>query len=158
MHWVVCKKLNEETLTDLFELWNNSYPASLNHPNLEHFKEYVRGLYKCQHTLLYEDESAAKPIAWMWVFQREQLQWFAMIIDENHRKKGLGRLLLISAQKTFERIHGWVIDHDKGVLRDGRPYASPLSFYKKLGFEVIEKQRLQNERIDAVLIRYINED
>lgn len=142
----------------LFELWNRSYPTSLNHPNIDHFKAYLKGLYKCQHTLLYEHEEATIPVAWMWVFQREDKQWFAMIIDENHRRKGLGRLLLISAQKTFERIHGWVIDHNNGILHDGRPYQSPIGFYKKLGFEIIEKQRLQNERIDAVLIRYINED
>lgn len=90
----------------------------------------------------------------MSVFTRDEEIWFSIIINKNHQKRGIGRMLLNKAKEGYIVLNGWVVDKDSYLKQDGSPYSSPLGFYQKNGFEVLPEIRLSNEKLSAVKIRW----
>ncbi len=74
-----------------------------------------------------------------------------IVVDERHRRTGVGRLLLDTIAKTAIQKGFWkislVVSESDGVA---------LSFYSKYGFEVVGKMKDEIKKgLDGILLSYI---
>ncbi|WP_348800153.1 hypothetical protein [Flavobacterium adhaerens] len=136
----------------LFELWNFEYPVKVTYSHISEFENYLNELPNKFHYLLLDDQKQV--LGWTFTFTRDLDNWFVILIRSEIKGKGFGRILLNQLKKNNSALNGWVIDHDKNVKLNGEPYRSPLAFYIKNGFQVIEDIRLENDKISAVKIRF----
>ncbi|OEK05092.1 hypothetical protein BFP71_16880 [Roseivirga misakiensis] len=137
----------------LMELWNKEYPKQLSYPDLEHFDRYLNQLVSPSHYLIFEKSNSA--IAWAFTFKRDGQIWFAIIVNSQYQKLGLGTSLLSAIKNDNKEICGWVTDVSTYSKADGSPYKSPLSFYKKNGFKILPEVRLETDELTAVKIAYL---
>ena len=93
-------------------------------------------------------------LGWAFKFERENQKWFAIILSEIIKQKGLGRKMLNELKKEEQVLNGWVIDHNKDKKKNGEQYVSPLKFYEKCDFEILVDQRLELDKISAVKIKW----
>ncbi len=135
----------------IFRLWNNEYPAQLGYSDLEGFEKYLAGLVNPINFILRKENVL---LAWAVAFDRDAERWFAIIVDSSTQKKGNGTLLLNTLKAEESSLCGWVTDHESYVKKDGSPYPSPLGFYLKNGFKVIDDVRFENEKLSAVKIMW----
>ncbi len=138
----------------MLELWNNEYPEKLNYNNLFQFEEYLAELTGITHFLLIENKDSI--MGWAYSFIRNDEKWFAIILSEKQQGKGHGSELLAHLKQSDNQLNGWVIDHNNDLIKNGKVYKSPLVFYLKNGFEIIENERLELDKISAVKIQWIN--
>lgn len=129
-------------------MWNNEYPAQLALEDVASLDEYLASLGDVTHYLLVED---GQVLVWAETFSREGMRWFAIIADKGAQGKGYGRQMMAKLMEHENVLNGWVTDHDRYVKVDGTPYASPIGFYKRLGFEVTG-ERLETDKLSAVRI------
>ena len=146
------EELTPKQKGEILDLWNTEYPAKLCYTTLNDFEKYLSGLGEAQHFLLVDDSEAVK--GWFVGFVREDAKWFAMILSSTVQGRGYGSKLLSNAKELATELNGWVIDHDNDKKRNGDSYISPVTFYKKNGFEVIGTTRLELDIISAVKIRW----
>lgn len=144
--------LSSELKESLLQLWNNEYPASLNHEAIHDFDLYLKSLSNEKHYFLIDDENKIK--AWAFTFLRENEVWFAIIIDSQIQGRGKGSLLIKELKKSNDNLNGWVIDHENEIKNNATPYKSLLLFYVKNGFTVCSEIRMENEKISAVKINW----
>ncbi|MFD1095560.1 GNAT family N-acetyltransferase [Salegentibacter chungangensis] len=135
---------------ELFGLWNNEYPETLNFTGIEEFEDYLRGLKDHYHILLTHPHKGI--VGWYFDFIREDKRWFLLILDSNFQTQGLGSKLLDLAKTKRQELHGWVIPESNLKKSDGRPYGSPIRFYKKQGFDLRNNERLEKQGFSAVKI------
>jgi len=133
-------------------MWNNEYPEKLNYRNLTDFEDYLKHLTQQSHIIMVDENQNIK--GWYFDFIRENEKWFALILDAKLQGKGLGRKMLNLAKEKESELSGWVIDGSNDKKQNGEFYESPLSFYLKNGFELLVKNRLENEKISAVKIKW----
>jgi len=133
-------------------MWNNEYPEKLNYRNLTDFEDYLKHLTQQSHIIMVDENQNVK--GWYFDFIRENEKWFALILDAKLQGKGLGRKMLNLAKEKESELSGWVIDRSNDKKQNGEFYESPLSFYLKNGFELLVKNRLENEKISAVKIKW----
>ncbi len=143
-----------DTLTELqkkqiVEIWNAEYPVGLKFSSIQGFEDYLSKINDLNHYLI---ESDQKVIAWMSTFLREDDRWFAMIINAEYQKQGLGRQLLEAAKADHQELNGWVVDHEDYIKDDGETYLSPMQFYLKNDFEIVSDCRLELPQLSAVKI------
>lgn len=148
----VTQSLDSLQKLTVFELWNNEYPLQLVHERITDFENYLSHLIATKHYLLYDENEAI--IGWGIIFLRDSEQWFALLIDTRFQGMGLGTFLLNELKKTQPVLNGWVIDHENDLKQNGKPYLSPLAFYKKNNFEVLGNFRIENEKLSAVKIKW----
>lgn len=129
-------------------IWNNEYPESLRLETSEDFDAYLEKLSDRVHYLVFGHGNV---LGWAMTFQRDDVRWFAMILDASLHRTGTGSRLLDRLKTDNERLYAWAIDHDTAVKRDGNLYASPLAFYLKNGF-VKEEVRLEIPTMSGVRI------
>ncbi|MEO5889498.1 MAG: N-acetyltransferase [Ferruginibacter sp.] len=134
-------------------LWNQEYPEKLRHNNLSDLENYLQNLEDQEHFLLTDAEG--KLSGWAFTFSREDERWFAIILGNNIHGLGFGRSLLNKLKEKDPKLNGWVIDHDSNQKRNGQFYKSPLDFYLKNNFEVIQDTRLETDNISAVKIEWV---
>ena len=144
--------LTDSQKSQLLILWNSEYQDHLGLNGTLALDTYLEGLTNVRHFLLSIDDEIS---AWAWTFDRDDERWFAIIISESVQGIGLGRKMMDHLKQSEETLNGWVTDHEEDKRSDGRPYKSPLPFYIKNGFEVIEDQRLLKGALNAVKIRYV---
>lgn len=152
MKFIKTNILNDTQKTQIIELWNNEYPKKLRHESFESFESYLKNLKEQNHILLIDNENFVK--GWYADFIRENEKWFAMIINSEFQGKGFGTKLLNKAKSEENELNGWVIDHHKYVKQNGAFYLSPIEFYKKNEFKIINNVRLELEFISAVKIKW----
>jgi len=153
MHNIVEQtNLTEEQKLQLFELWNNEYPAKLSYSSLADFENYLCKLDNKTHFLL-TDESQ-QILGWALLFERENETWFAVIIDSSLQGKGFGAKLMERLKSNTEKLNGWVIDHGNDKKSDGSYYKSPINFYIRNQFKVNDIIRLELDIISAVKIEW----
>lgn len=70
------------------------------------------------------------------------------------QKKGFGSQILNQIKQNENNLSGWVIDHNNDFKRNGNSYNSPLNFYLKNDFAVVDQCRLSTDKIDAVKITW----
>lgn len=147
-HIVTTDVLDNAYKQALLRMWNNEYPAQLALADVASLDEYLAGLEHVMHYLLVED---GQVLVWAETFSREGMRWFAIIADKDAQGKGYGRQMMVLLMEKEPILNGWVTDHDRYVKIDGTPYASPIGFYKRLGFEV-RGERLETDKLSAVRI------
>ncbi len=136
----------------LMNLWNAEYPASLAYAELAEFEQYLNHLINPKHFLLHDEQNQIK--AWAFSFLREGAIWFAIILAHEIQKQGFGKQLLDTLKSENEDLNGWVVDHNATLKVNGEIYLSPLAFYEKSGFSIIDGQRIELEKISAVKIQW----
>jgi GNAT superfamily N-acetyltransferase len=146
--------LNQDQKAQIVKLWNAEYPAGLAYESMDGFEEYLSKTGNPLHYLVEEDHQL---IGWMATFERDKERRFSIILDSKHQNKGLGKSLINEAKIQMQTLNGWVVDHDKAHKLNGEPYFSPLVFYLKNGFKVLDDIRLETEKISAVKIQWTND-
>lgn len=136
----------------LFELWNSEYPEKLVYIDLSEFESYLNGLFQIKHFLLFDDLNELK--GWAFNFERENENWFGIIVNQKIHNRGFGTLLLNELKKYSLVLNGWAIDHQGDVKQNKEPYLSPIGFYLKNGFDVCKNSRIDNDQISAVKITW----
>ena len=152
MQFIKTLKLSKSQKQEICDLWNNEYPEKLNYRNLADFENYLKNLSKQSHIIMVDKDHNIK--GWYFDFIRENKKWFAIILDSKFQGKGLGKKMLNLVKEKESELNGWVIDHSNDKKQNGEIYESPLSFYLKNGFEILVKNRLENEKISAVKIKW----
>lgn len=136
----------------LFTLWNSEYPSNLVFESVKDLDDYLISLQEKQYYLLIDN--IGQLVGWACIFLRENENWFAILIDGKIQGNGFGKLLLDELKKVRNNLNGWVIDHNDYTKSNGVTYYSPLPFYLKNDFLVLQKLRLENHKISAVKINW----
>ena len=152
MKFIKTNILNDIQKTQIIDLWNNEYPKKLMHESFESFESYLKNLKEQNHILLIDNENYVK--GWYIDFIRENEKWFAMILNSELQGKGFGTKLLNEAKRKENELNGWVIDHNNDVKQNGEFYQSPIKFYEKNEFKIINRIRLELDMISAVKIKW----
>ena len=147
MEIVKLKELNTKQLSQINKLWDTEYPLSLK----GRFKILLDGASAYNHYII--EDGNKKVIAWAADFIKEEEIRFSIIVDPMYQGKGIGSLLMKKLITDLDEFYGWVIDHDNDLKENGEKYKSPLSFYLNLGFDLLPKERINNELLKAVKIR-----
>lgn len=142
--------LNDRQKKQLISLWNNEYPKAINYSDEEDFDSYLINLFDVNHTLIINKKQI---IGWYADFLRDNQRWFFMILDSKFQRKGFGKQLLDKAKQNHKKMFGWAIPSDDYKKIDGTPYKSPISFYKKMGFDIFESEAMNSKELYAVKIR-----
>ncbi len=140
----------------MLELWNNEYPEKLSYNSLIEFDYYLQSLNSPKHFLLTNSKDLI--LGWAITFDRDDEKWFAIILSETIKGKGLGKKMLDKLKQVEVILNGWVIDHNNDKKKNGQPYISPLKFYEKCGFEIQPNNRLELDKISAVKIKWIKQN
>jgi GNAT superfamily N-acetyltransferase len=131
-------------------LWNDEYPAQLR-MSVEAFTAFVDRGGAVTH---YVDAAGDSLLGWGMCFDRAGERWFSLIVARAAWGRGIGRRIVQAMQADERILCGWVIDHDRDHLASGERYTSPLGFYVKLGFDVQNDIRWEDDKISAVKIRW----
>ena len=143
----VTKKLTDIESETINALWNEEYPLKLR----GRFGILLNGITRYNHHLLFSNE---KIVAWAVDFDRENETWFSIIVDSKHKGIGYGKQLINSLKSSNDMLCGWVIDHDNDKKSNGDSYISPVPFYLKHDFRILNEERLETEIISAVKIKW----
>lgn len=145
-------KLDKLVKSQIFDLWNSEYPDKLSFQGMSEFENYLKNLKILRHFMLKNKTNLL--VAWGMTFERDSEKWFAIIVTTKMKGKGLGRKILDEIKNTETTLNGWVIDHNGDRKTNGQEYISPLKFYEKCGFRIIENERLEHDKISAVKIKW----
>lgn len=144
--------LSENQFLQLYELWNNEYPDNIAFKEPSEFQTYLDGLKNPVHFII--EDSSGSVLAWFLEFLRDEIFWFAMIINSSLQGKGFGSKLLNRSKCNKLELNGWAIDHTNDKKRNGDVYKSPIGFYLKNGFSILPDERIENETLSAVKIQW----
>lgn len=131
-------------------LWDSEFPKKLN----GRYPLLLKDATSFDHYIIEDD--AQKIIAWGGVFEKDQQIRFSLIVAANQQRNGLGGLLIERLKTDYQEFYGWVIDHNDDLKTNGEHYLSPLPFYHKHGFEILNDQRIDSPMIKAVLIKWMS--
>lgn len=148
MNIIKTKTLNDIQSGQINQLWNEEYPVKLK----DRFPILLDGADWYNHYLIHDDKSDV--IAWAVDFEKEKQVRFSIIVSTKHKGKGLGGLLIDKLKEENKEFYGWVIDHNDDLKSNGEHYQTPMPFYLKHGFEILNDVRIDNEMIKAVLIKW----
>lgn len=142
--------LSDTQLKEILSLWNTSYPVGIKYDNLADFKNFLKSLESVKHFITLSLDNSIK--GWVMTFDRDNEKWFSIIVSEANKGQGHGKRLIQHVLQIEPTLNGWVVDHENDIKSDGSPYLSSLSFYLKLGFEVIPDKRYEKPGISCVKI------
>lgn len=134
------------------QLWNEEYPKSVALKTPEDLTDYLNKLEDQNHILAFDKNDLI--IGWFFGFIREDERWFAIIVNGNKHRKGIGSTLLSQAKALYAELNGWVITDANYTKQDGTAYNSPLGFYLKHGFSVLENETFETEQMKTVKIKW----
>ena len=144
---------NKVILSKLVEIWNRAYPINLYYSDVEEFYQYLEETNNKLHYLAYDEDGLI--VGWLMTFERESARWFALLVDPNKHKKGIGTYLLEEVKKDEILLHGWAINHNKYQLANGKAYLSPVPFYIKNEFQIFPDRSHVNDKISAIRILWL---
>lgn len=133
----------------VLDLWNKEYPDRLAYKNLDAFDGFLLKMGRPKHNLLLDGN---KLVGWIATFDREGERWFSVIVDSSQQGKGIGKKLIELVKAEEEHLCGWVVDHEDYKKTNGEPYNSPITFYEKMGFEVVQEERYKGDRLSAAKV------
>ncbi|SMD14689.1 hypothetical protein, partial [Pedobacter nyackensis] len=71
----------------------------------------------------------------------------------SNQNKGCGKMLIDSLKQNSKKLCGWVIDHNNDLKQDGSTYYTPMQFYLKNSFIVMD-EKIETDIISAVKIKF----
>ncbi|MBT8296336.1 MAG: hypothetical protein KJO51_07955 [Gramella sp.] len=146
------KKLTLSHKQDIFKLWNKEYPVNLQYKQLSELEAYLNQLKDQNHILLLDENNKVK--GWYSDFIREKERWFLTILNSEIQGKNYGTQIIEIAKVDNSELNGWVIESNDYFKANGDPYRSPIQFYKKNGFKILENKELNNDKIKAIQIQW----
>ncbi|OJJ15999.1 hypothetical protein BKI52_35085 [marine bacterium AO1-C] len=152
MNYVSVSQLTNEQKQAIMQVWNEVYPAQLAHTTLVSFEKYLQPLKREQHILVIDNTE--KIVGWLVTFDRYNDRWFAMLLADRIKGQGVGSELLNQVKTINKVLNGWVVEHNDYKRRDGTPYLSPLNFYIKNGFTVLPENRLEDQKLTVIQVRW----
>lgn len=142
--------LSSEQKEQARELWNTEYPDQLEHTTMATLQRYFDEQKILKHYWLTIDKELA---GWAFTFIRDGGVWFGILVNRDHQSSGCGTRLMERIMSDHDDLTAWVIDHENYRKTDGTTYQSPLPFYIKLGFSVLD-ERYTTFMIDAIKIHW----
>lgn len=146
------KVLSTKQKQEILNLWNTEYPLSIQHKDAESLEIYLSSISEPTH--YFRMNSHHQILAWLVCFNRNGERFFAMIINGNHQKKGIGKRLLQEVQTHEKELYGWVVDKNNYTKQNGEAYPSPVSFYQKMGFTLLPNIRMDTDQLCTVKIMW----
>lgn len=143
----ISKSLTENQTKQIDYLWNEVYPVKLKN----RFGLLLKDLKEFNHHVLLNETDEV--IGWAVAFLRDGEMWFSVLVSAENQNKGYGNMLIDSLKQNFKNLYGWVIDHNNDLKQDGSTYSSPIQFYLKNSFVVMD-DRIETDIISAVKIKY----
>jgi GNAT superfamily N-acetyltransferase len=148
------QSLSAEIKQQIFDIWNSVYPAQVTFPVLEKFEAYLSRAADSRNYLYFKDDN--RVAGWLMTFTRDGQRNFVMLVSQDCQGRGIGRELLETLkQSESQLVVGWAVESESYLRRDGSPYRSPISFYRKNGFE-ITNQRQQQQDFEVAKITLLN--
>lgn len=144
------KELSASQSEQINRLWNDEYPLKLK----DRFPLLLADVDSHNHYII--EDNNKNIIAWAVDFEKDRQVRFSIIVSSIHKGKDLGGMLIEKLKTENKEIYGWVIDHNDDLKSNGEYYKTPMPFYLKHGFEVLKDNRIDNEMIRAVLIKWIS--
>lgn len=144
------KILTNKQKEQINALWNDEYPAKLK----DRFSILLDGADWYNHYII--EDLNTNVIAWAVDFEKEKQVRFSIIVSSIHKGKGLGGMLIEKLKAENQEFYGWVIDHNDDLKLNGEQYKTPMPFYLKHSFEILNDKRIDTEMISAVLIKWIS--
>ena len=145
-------QLGSKHKLDIIQIWNREFPIQLQHRDPDSFEKYLSTIAGASHILVLNDEDTV--MGWAATFNRHGSKWFLILLDSEIQGKSLGKRIIITLKQMENELNGWVVDHDKDIKEGGMRYQSPLGFYLKFGFEVLEAERLEKDGLSSVRIQW----
>ena len=142
------KYLTDSQFDQINKLWNTEFPESL----INRFDKLLIGIENYNHYILQDEYETI--VAWAIYFEKDDEIRFSIIVDHNYQRKGYGKLLIDQLKDDLQEFTGWVIDHNNDRKTNGENYISPLNFYIKNGFEILPDNRIDNNILKAVKIKF----
>lgn len=139
---------------EVYDLWNSEYPKNLMYNNPSEFERYLFELSDQYHILVKNDSGIVK--GWYFDFNRDDERWFATIIQSELQSCGYGTTLLSLAKRKRDALNGWVIHVGTYKKANGELYRSPIDFYRKNDFLVLNETELKTDRFSAIKIIWTN--
>ncbi|NHA04366.1 hypothetical protein G7092_11195 [Mucilaginibacter sp. HC2] len=144
--------LTPPQLQAAYQLWNEEYPAKLQYHSINDFNNYLDNLEQKAYFLLSDQDGVL--LGWSATFLRDGERWFAIILSSAVQGKKQGTRILEEIKKHETHLAGWVIDKEGELKANGNRYTSPLAFYIKNGFTVLNGQRIESDKLSAVKISW----
>jgi GNAT superfamily N-acetyltransferase len=135
----------------IVKIWNQEYSEQLAYDSITSFEQWIEKVEDVNHLIV--GDTQGNIIGWAADFFRDQERWFSVLIARTAQGKGLGTLILDQLKSTNSVLNGWAVDHSNDVRSDGSPYPSPIGFYKKNGFKILD-DRFEEKQLSAVKIRW----
>jgi GNAT superfamily N-acetyltransferase len=145
------KELSLNQVEQINQVWNDEYPIKLNN----RFRILLNDAKSYMHYIIENEKQEI--IAWGVMFEKEDEHRFSILVVKKYQGQELGKQLIDSFKKDYPIFFGWVIDHDNDVKINGEKYVSPLPFYLKHGFKILNEQRIDTEMISAVKVLFENQ-
>jgi len=143
--------VTDTQLASILEAWNAVYPVQL-HMEPEALRAFIDQDESAVQYL--SDNADGRMQGWGLCFERDGDRWFSLLVIEDRQGQGIGSAILRAMQSDEAELNGWVIDHGRDKLSSGKPYRSPLPFYRRLGFTICHDTRWEDHRISAAKIRW----
>lgn len=148
MKIVQTKILSANQKASIHKMWNDEYPLKLK----DRFPLLLEGVDNYTHYII--ENERYNLIGWAVAFEKENQMRFSIIIHSDEKGKGFGRRLVDILKEKHNNLYGWVIDHNEAIKSNGKQYQTPMPFYLKQGFTILNEPRLESERISAALIHW----
>jgi GNAT superfamily N-acetyltransferase len=142
------RQLLNHQYSQINQMWNEEYPLKLK----DRFPLLLSGIENYHHYVI--EDLQRKILAWAVDFEKEHEIRFSIIVDSNFQGRGFGSLLVEKLKKENNLLYGWVIDHNNDLKSNGTYYKTPVPFYLKHGFEILNDKRIDNEMINAVKVKW----
>lgn len=155
MNYTQTHQLTNEQKVAIMGIWNQVYPAQLQHSTVLSFEKYLYPLKNERHILVMDETENIT--GWLVTFDRKEDRWFAMLLADRAQGQGIGSELLRQAKAANKVLNGWVVDHNSYKRQDGKTYLSPLEFYIKNEFEVLRDNHFEDNKIAVIQVRWERE-
>jgi len=142
------KALTAKQFNQINQLWNEEYPIKLK----DRFPLLLEGVNDYNHYLI--EDPNKNVVAWAVEFEKDKQIRFSIIVASIHKGKGFGGKLIDKLKEGNDEFFGWVIDHNNDLKMNGSTYQTPMPFYLKHQFEILNEIRIDTEMIKAVLIKW----